>query len=155
MWIYIIFVLVLFLGDNWIKNQVESKVSFNSEKKLLGGLIRIRKHHNKGAILNFMDKKSAVVAVISLAMTLFCIGLFVVSLGNKGNTLLRIGMTLLLGGAFSNTYDRLKRKYVVDYFSIHLGKSKFSDIIFNLSDFGIIIGTLFLVFSCIGDEFHV
>ena len=38
-----------------------------------------------------------------------------VTLGQKGKAALKLGLAFLLGGAFSNTYDRLKRKYVVDY----------------------------------------
>ena len=35
-------------------------------------------------------------------------------LGMRGKKLLKAGLSLLLGGAFSNTYDRVMREYVVD-----------------------------------------
>lgn len=49
---------------------------------------------------------------------------------------------MLLGGAFSNTYDRCRRKYVVDYFSFGVKWKRLSRIVFNISDFGIILGAL-------------
>ena len=51
-------------------------------------------------------------------------------------------LALLLGGSFSNTYDRLRRKYVVDYLSFPVKWKWFRDIVFNISDFCIIIGAL-------------
>ena len=68
--------------------------------------------------------------------------LFVVSLGHRGNRLLRVGLALLLGGAFSNTYDRLKRKYVVDYLSFGVRWKGLRRIVFNVSDFCILIGAM-------------
>lgn len=59
-----------------------------------------------------------------------------------GNRLLRVGLALLLGGAFSNTYDRLKRKYVVDYLSFGVRWKGLRRIVFNVSDFCILIGAM-------------
>ena len=49
-------------------------------------------------------------AVVSLVFTLILTIVFIVSLGHRGNNLLRLGLSLLLGGAFSNTYDRLLQR---------------------------------------------
>ena len=48
----------------------------------------------------------------------------------------------LLGGAFSNAYDRLKRGYVVDYFSLNLKWEPLRRVVFNISDFCILIGAM-------------
>ena len=53
---------------------------------------------------------------------------------------MKLGLSLLLGGAFSNTYDRLKRNYVVDYVSFQTPFKRLNSIIFNVSDFLIAIG---------------
>ena len=70
--------------------------------------------------------------------------LYRVAFGRAGrtNNLLRLGLALLLGGAFSNTYDRLRRGYVVDYVSFPVKWQAFRKIVFNCSDFCIIIGAL-------------
>lgn len=88
------------------------------------------------------QRQRPVVAVLSVCLTVFVSVLFVLSLGKKGNAVLKTGLAMLLGGAFSNTYDRLKRKYVVDYFSFRVKWKWLSRIIFNISDFGIIFGAL-------------
>ena len=92
------------------------------------------------AVVSF--KRRRLVAVVSLAFTLILTVVFIVSLGHRGNNLLRLGLALLLGGAFSNTYDRLRRGYVVDYVSFPVKWQAFRKIVFNCSDFCIIIGAL-------------
>ena len=47
------------------------------------------------------------VAALALTLTVLIAVLFVVSLGHRGNRLLRVGLALLLGGAFSNTGGRV------------------------------------------------
>ena len=58
--------------------------------------------------------------------------------------MLKWGLTLLLGGAYSNTYDRLARKYVVDYVSFN-GPFRLRNVMFNIGDFCIMIGALISV----------
>lgn len=135
----------IFLGDLWIKAQIEKRMKEGETKCFCKGRILLRKHHNRGVMLNFLQKRQPVVAALSLVLTVAVTVLFGLSLGTRGNNLLRVGLAFLLGGAFSNTYDRLKRKYVVDYLSFGVGWKKLRSIIFNISDFCIIIGALLAV----------
>lgn len=135
-------VVTIFFGDMWIKNQVERKGVEGNTRKVWNGRLLIRKHHNKGIALNVGQRKQPIVALVSAIFTVLVFGLFVVSLGNKGNDMLRIGLALIVGGGFSNTYDRLKRKYVVDYVSFGVEWQPLRRIVFNISDFCIIIGAL-------------
>lgn len=140
--IYLGIVIAIFMGDLCIKNYMEKMLVEGEENKKLNGFIRLKKHHNKGAFLNAGQKMRPVVAMLSLLLTAGVAAVFALSLGQQGNRLLKAGLSLLLGGAFSNTYDRLKRKYVVDYFSFGVRWKWLSRIVFNLSDFGIMIGAM-------------
>lgn len=137
----------IFLGELLLKNYIESHLREGETRKSKLGFLWIRKYHNTGAFLNFGEKKRPLVAAVSVFFTLCILILFIVTLGNKGNFLLKTGLSLLLGGAFSNTYDRLKRKYVVDYFSFRIKWKPLGRIIFNLSDFCIMIGALITAFT--------
>ncbi len=137
-------VATIFFGDLWIKNHIEKTVVEGSERKLLGGRLLLRKHHNKGMVLNFGDKKRPLVAAVSVVFALVMLVLFLFSLGQHGNNLLRIGLSMLLGGGFSNTYDRLKRRYVVDYVSFGVKWKGLRRVVFNISDFCIMIGALLI-----------
>ena len=137
-------IVTIFFGDLWIKNYIEKHIAVGSEQKKLSGFLLIRRHHNKGMTLNFGEKKRPLVAVLSVVLVALMLVLFVLSLGQHGNHLLRIGLSLMLGGGFSNTYDRLKRKYVVDYVSFNVKWKGLRKVVFNCSDFCIITGALLI-----------
>ena len=143
--IYTIIVAVLFITDGIIKLLVEKKGQEGAVRPLLGGKLLLRKYHNTGAMLNLGATKPTLTALISLIFTVFMSGVFVATLGYKGAAALKTGLALLLGGAYSNTYDRLRRKYVVDYVSFGVKNQRFRNVIFNISDFGIMIGAVLLV----------
>ena len=113
-------------------------------KPLLGGKLLFRKYHNTGAMLGKKKKSPKRIALLSIIFTAFMTGVYVATLGYKGQGMLKTGLALLLGGAYSNTYDRLRRKYVVDYISFGV-KGKLKNVIFNISDFGIILGAGLMV----------
>lgn len=131
----------IFLLDEGVKNHVESE-SFDAPKPVLGGKAVLSRYHNRGAFLNMGEKKSALVRALSVGLTLSVFVLFLVSLGQKGNGLLKTGLAFLLGGAFSNTYDRLSRKYVVDYVSLRTGIRAVDRVVFNFADLCILTGAL-------------
>lgn len=145
--IYAGVVIAIFIIDLLIKNHMEQTLTEEKERKLLGGFIRLRKHHNKGAFLNVGEKKQSIVAAMSLLLTFLLTIFFIITLGTKGNITLKSGLSLLLGGAFNNTYDRLKRKYVVDYVSFGVKWKGLRNVVFNISDLGIIIGALMIALS--------
>lgn len=132
---------LIFGGEYTLKNHVEKNVDKEC-KKILGGSILVRKYHNRGAVLNLGEQKRKAVAMLSLFLTVLLTVVFIVTLTRHGNSWLKAGLSLLLGGAFSNTYDRLKREYVVDYFSFNVTWEPLRNIVFNLSDFCILIGAM-------------
>ena len=80
--------------------------------------------------------------LISVVLTAVLTVVFLLTLGTAGKGLLKWGLALLLGGAYTNTYDRLKRKYVVDYVSFNVPVKGIRRIVFNIGDFCIMIGAL-------------
>lgn len=142
--IYAIIAAAVFFLDLGIKNQVEKKGVEGAEQEIGGGMLLLRKHHNKGAFLNAGEHKSGLVAALSVILTLAMTALFLVTFSFRGSRMLKTGLALLLGGAYSNTYDRLRRQYVVDYVSFPVKNEMIRRIVFNVSDFCIMIGALLM-----------
>jgi signal peptidase II len=141
--IYVGVVVLIFAGDFVLKNYMERRdLPQSGEQEVFGGRLLLRRHHNRGIALNLGERRRGIVAALSVVLTAAMAVLFIVSLGQRGNHLLRAGLAVLLGGAFSNTYDRLKRKFVVDYISFGVRWKKLRSVVFNISDFCIIIGAL-------------
>lgn len=144
---YIGVAAAVFAGDMWLKNRVERTREIGQDTEAAGGRLLLRRYHNRGAFLNLGEGKQHLVAAVSAALCTVLTLVFILTLGRAGSGLLKTGLSLLLGGAYSNTYDRLKRNYVVDYFSFGT-KGKLRNIVFNISDFCILIGAGIVVLCC-------
>lgn len=131
--------------DLWIKSRVEAREREDACREVLGGRILIRKAHNRGAVLNLLEEKQKLVAGGSAVLLLGLAAGFFALLGKKGQRLLKTGMALLVGGAASNVYDRLKRNYVVDYFSFQVKWKKLRNVVFNLGDLFILLGSFLVI----------
>lgn len=137
----------IFVLDLLLKNQIESKLEEGEEKPFCKGRLLLKKYHNKGAFLDLGAKKQGMIAGLSLLLTLFMTVVFLSTFTFRGNAALKAGLAFLLGGAYSNTYDRLVRKYVVDYVSFPVKNPRISRIVFNISDFCIVIGAMLITVS--------
>ena len=145
--LYLFIVIVFVIAEHKIKDYMETHRELGVRQEIFGGRIILRKYHNTGAFLNFLEKKEDLVKIISGVFLGLLIILFALTLPKKGNKLYKLGFSLLLGGAISNVYDRFKRGYVVDYFTINCKKLK--TIIFNLADFAIFAGSALILLSSI------
>lgn len=137
--------MIVFAADLMIKNYIEKNGTEGAEESVCGGKLLIRKYHNRGAFLDAGQNRRGLVAVLSLVLTLGATVMFLTTFTYRGSGMLRVGLALLLGGAYSNTYDRLVRRYVVDYVSFPVKNKKIRNIVFNISDFCIMIGALLIV----------
>ena len=143
--LYIMIVLIIVIGEYFIKDYIEKNRELGERQEILKGKIIIRKHHNEGAFLNFMGEKKEMLKTISCILLGLVSLLFLILLPQKGKKLFKLGLAFALGGAISNVSDRILRGYVVDYFSINCKKIK--SIIFNLSDMAIFLGTGLMMLS--------
>ncbi len=140
---YLFMIAGIFAGDQWIKEYIEENEPLNGKRPVLNGGITITKHHNKGAVLNFMEKKPKIILGAACITFSYVILLLRQVLTEEGNDWIKLGLSLVAGGGLSNLYDRLKRGYVVDYFIINYKKLK--KIIFNLADICIFAGSFLMI----------
>lgn len=145
--LYLLIPIGIFGLDMYIKGYIEKNKKLGSEEKCFGEKILLRRTHNTGAMLNFMEKKQQLVAGFSLGLSVSIVIGYLFLLGQKGKHLLKIGISFLVGGAFSNVYDRLVRKYVVDYFSFNVKWEKLRRIVFNIADIFIFLGSFLVILA--------
>ena len=129
---FLTFGTTLALTDLAVKKEIEARPDgeFPKTVKESGGLIRLHKNHNPGFSFGFM---------VPVCMLSAVAGAWAYVIGKKGRVLEKTALTLVLAGGASNLYDRLKRGYVVDYFSIQWKKLK--KVVFNLGDIFIFAGS--------------
>lgn len=146
--VYILIAAGIFLLDLAVKDYVDTHRELKEETPVLHGKIIIRKYYNKGAALNFLEKQPQVMRRIQTVLMAAVGGGFLILLPKKGRTGKKTALSFILGGGASNLYDRYKKGHVVDYFSFHSRWKRFSNIVFNISDFFIFAGSaLLLIFG--------
>lgn len=144
---YAVVAASVFAGDFFLKKHMEEQRDMQERTEILGGKLVLKKYHNRGAALNFMEKRPKLVKRASggilLALSLLWSGM----LRKEKNPGVLAGLSLALGGGASNLHDRIMRGYVVDYFSFRTPWKKLNQIVFNLSDMCIFLGCFLIIFS--------
>lgn len=137
----------LFGLDIFLKGRIEAEEAGGFPRDLEGsaGKIRLYRNHNAGFCFGLLKENKELVKTIPLIFTSAVAGVFFWLLTRKSRTVDKLGISLVTAGALSNLFDRLKRGYVVDYFSFQFGALK--KVVFNIGDLCIFLGTFFLAVS--------
>lgn len=100
--------------------------------------------HNPGAAFSFLADHDgwqrwffALIGVVAVAGILVWLGRL-----KRHETILALGLTLILGGAIGNLHDRLMMGYVVDFLAFHWEYRYFPA--FNLADSAITLGAILI-----------
>lgn len=130
--------------DLAIKKKIEEEDDGKFPRDLEGtnGKIKLHKNHNSGFSFGFL-KGSRAVELLPLCATSGIAGIWVYLMKTEGRLMEKLALTLTLAGGASNLYDRLKRGYVVDYFSIQWKELK--KVAFNLGDIFILTGAALML----------
>lgn len=144
-------ILMIVLLDLGIKDMIEEtkETEFPKELERTGGKIVLHKNHNAGFPFGAFAKRPEMVKGVPLVIMSGVAGIFLWLLPKKGHQAEKFALALVLGGGFSNLYDRFVRSYVVDYFSIRW--KKLQHVVFNLGDIFIFLGAGILCVREIAD----
>ena len=128
--------------DITMKSVIEGYLKQGEERTAFGGKVVLRKVYNKGFCLNILKNKPEIVKYTSAyaAVILTIYQLF--TLLRKGRFGKKAGLSLLTAGAWSNTFDRWLRGYVIDYVGFETKKEKLTRLTYNLADFFIAAGVV-------------
>ena len=138
--IYLAITAVICIVDLTIKHYVESRLELNALQERPSKVLKIKRMHNRGIALNGFDNHPGAVAAVTGIVTAFVAFIYGVFLYRKERGSAVLGLAMLTGGALSNTYDRIKRGYVVDYAAFRTGWKRFDRVFFNIADFFIMAG---------------
>lgn len=137
----------LMLLDIALKSIMEGYLTRGEERTACKGKLILRKAYNRGFCMNLLDEKPEVVKYTSAyaAVLLTIYQLF--TLMRKKHRVKKIGLSLITAGAWSNTFDRWLRGYVIDYVGFQTKWKKVTELTFNLADLFIAAGGI-LLFLC-------
>ena len=115
------------------------------DSRYMSGFFNLVRAHNEGAAFSFLSDAGGwqrwfftiISTVISLIIIIWLARL------PKHKLLEAIGLSLILGGALGNLYDRLMLGYVVDFLDFHWAGWHFAA--FNVADMSISVGAGFII----------
>ncbi len=144
---FLIALLVVAL-DRISKWTIAHRLSLHDSVQVIPGFFRIIHTENPGATFGiFADSPSE--WKVGLLIFFSVIALLIVSalLWKSGHRLTTtgVGLSLILGGALGNLWDRLVSRHVVDFLLFYVGRYQWPA--FNLADSAIVVGAGLLVFE--------
>ncbi len=144
----------LFGLDQCLKHLVEQQDPERFPKTMdhTEGKIKLYRNHNRGFCFEFLKHRPGLVRQLPLCLTSAAGGILCFLSSRKGYRAEKAGYALMLAGGLSNLYDRFKRGYVVDYFSIQAGVLK--KVVLNLGDLCIAAGAVILTVKSLFGEEH-
>ena len=101
---------------------------------------------NKGAAFSFLNSASGwqhlfFISISSIISIVLLVWLYQLKSNEKFQA---CAISLILGGAWGNLYDRFQYRFVIDFLDFHLGNYHWP--IFNLADSAVCIGAVVMLF---------
>ncbi len=145
---YIYMIAALFGIDYFCKENIEAQKpeDFPRDMEKSHGKVRLYRNHNEGFCFGVKKENKELVRMVPVIFTSAAAGILTWLLcRDEGKRTEKIGLALITAGGLSNLYDRIKRGYVVDYFSI---RCKYLEkVVFNLGDFFILAGSALIAIT--------
>ena len=139
--------LCLALADIALKSTIEGYMTRKEERTACKGKVILRKDYNKGFSFNLLEEDREVVKYGSAIATVILTIWQLITLLRKKHYLKKWGLSLMAAGAWSNTFDRWFRGYVIDYVGFQTKWKKVTALTFNIADFLIAAGGILVFWS--------
>ncbi len=140
----------VFFFDRVTKVLIERNVSVWDTLSVIPGFFNIVHTKNRGAAFGMFSDGSSELRTFLLIGVSALVLIFVAVLllqpsraGFSGSKMTMIGLSLVLGGAIGNIYDRIASGMVTDFLEFYLGQWHFAA--FNIADSAITVGAALLL----------
>jgi signal peptidase II len=143
---YLLIALAVVVLDRWTKHLVAQRIPLYRHIQIIPGFFSLTHTENTGAAFSlFADSTGPWKA--GLLITFSGIALIVVSIllwkNHHANVSTGVGLSLIMGGAMGNLWDRVMRGRVVDFLLFYVKRYEWP--VFNLADSAIVVGAGLLV----------
>ena len=146
---FLIAALVVAL-DRYTKWLIAHRLSMHDSITVIPGFFRIIHTENPGAAFGlFADSPSQWKAALLIVFSLVALAIVSLLLWKNSHRLTStgIGLSLILGGALGNLWDRIVSRHVVDFLLFYIGRYQWPA--FNVADSAIVVGACLLVFEIV------
>ena len=138
--------LIVVLVDRWTKHLAATRIALYAHIQIIPRFFRLTHTENTGAAFSlFADSPAHWKTELLIAFSLAAMVIVTVLLWKQPRALTTTGiaLSLILGGAAGNLWDRLASGRVVDFLLFYIRQYQWP--VFNLADSSIVIGASLLV----------
>jgi signal peptidase II len=132
--------------DRWTKHLAAIRIPLYTHIQVIPGFFRLTHTENTGAAFSlFADSTSHWRTTLLIAFSVVAMVVVLVLLWKQDRafTMTGIALSLILGGAVGNLWDRVARGRVVDFLLFYVKQYQWP--VFNLADSAIVVGASLLV----------
>jgi signal peptidase II len=143
---HFLFALIVVLLDHWTKHLAATRIALYRHVQVIPGFFRLTHTENNGAAFSlFAEHPARWKTDVLIAFSLLAMLIVVVLLWKQTRALSvsGIALSLILGGAAGNFWDRVSSGYVVDFLLFYVKQYQWP--VFNLADSSIVVGAGLLV----------
>ncbi|MGA9353942.1 MAG: signal peptidase II [Terriglobales bacterium] len=145
---FFLIALMVVALDRYTKWLVAHRLTMHDSITVIPGFFRIIHTENPGAAFGiFADSPSPWKIALLIIFSLLALAIVSMLLWrNSGRlTATTIGLSLILGGAVGNLWDRIVSRHVVDFLLFYVKRYQWPA--FNVADSAIVVGACLLVFE--------
>jgi|SRR5579862_8632054 len=153
--LYFFLALLVVLLDRWTKRLVAARIAMYRHIQIIPGFFRLTHTENTGAAFSlFADSpshwKTALLIGFSVVAMVIVSGLLWRQA--RALTITGLALSLILGGAVGNLWDRVASGRVVDFLLFYIKQYQWP--VFNLADSAIVVGAALLVIEILFSKSH-
>ncbi len=144
---FLIATLVVAL-DRYTKWLIAHRLTMHDSITVIPGFFRIIHTENPGAAFGlFADSPSQWKVALLISFSLVALAVVSTLLWKNSHRLTStgVGLSLILGGAIGNLWDRIVSRHVVDFLLFYINRYQWPA--FNVADSAIVVGACLLVFE--------
>jgi len=126
--------------DRWSKMWAQDVLTKVDTLPLLQNVFHLTYVENRGAAFSILHGKVGFLILFTGIVLMFLFAMLISSIKKRESKILIMALTMVIGGAIGNMYDRIVLGYVVDYFDFRL----INFAVFNVADVFVVCGSILL-----------
>jgi signal peptidase II len=131
--VYLLIAFAVVLLDRWTKYIVAQRIALYAHIQIIPGFFRITHTENTGAAFSLFADSTGPWKVVVLVL---------LWKNDHAHIATGVALSLILGGAVGNLWDRLARGRVIDFLLVYVKRYQWP--VFNLADSAIVVGAALL-----------
>ena len=154
--LYFFLALLVVLLDRWTKRLVAARIAMYRHIQIIPGFFRLTHTENTGAAFSlFADAPSHWKTALLIGFSVVAMVIVSVLLWRQTRafTITGLALSLILGGAVGNLWDRVASGRVVDFLLFYIKQYQWP--VFNLADSAIVVGAGLLVIEILWGKGHM